>query len=90
MNRVREWRTRAAARWRPSEVSVCAPWLDTLSYLYQIVLRVNSNHCEKNRERTYIGDQRSRAEEQEVDRLLFGLDVPADIIHGADQAGVCP
>jgi hypothetical protein len=42
----------------------CAPWLDTLSHLYKFVLRVNWNHCEKNRERTYIGDQRSRAEEQ--------------------------
>lgn len=36
-----------------------------------------------------MADQRSRAEEQEIDRLFFGLDVPADIIHGADQAGVC-
>lgn len=33
--------------------------------------------------------QRSGAEKQEIDRLLFFLDVPAYIIHGADQAGVC-
>ena len=34
-------------------------------------------------------DQRSCAEEQEIDRLLFTLDVTADMIHGADQTRVC-
>jgi len=43
----------------------------------------------KNRGHTRMANQRSRAEKQEIDRLLFALDVPADIIHGVDQAGVC-
>jgi hypothetical protein len=43
----------------------------------------------KNRGHTSTDDQRSRAEEEEIDRFLFGLDVPADIIHVADQASIC-
>jgi hypothetical protein len=36
-----------------------------------------------------MANHRSRAEKQEIDRILFALDAPADIIHGADQAGIC-
>ena len=43
----------------------------------------------KNRGHTRIANQRSCGEEKEINRLLFALDVLADIIHGADQAGVC-
>lgn len=42
----------------------------------------------KNGRHTRMADERSRAKEEEIDRRLFGLDVAADIIHGADQAGV--
>lgn len=34
-------------------------------------------------------DQRSWAEIEQVDGLLFALDITADFIHGADQADVC-
>lgn len=44
--------------------------------------------CWKTRAHTRPAKQRPCAENQEIDRLLFALDVPADIVHGADQAGV--
>jgi hypothetical protein len=40
--------------------------------------------------RTDAGDQCALGQEQEVDRLLLGLDVPADLVHVADQAQVRP
>ena len=43
----------------------------------------------KSRGHTRMVNQRPRAEKQEIDRLLFALDVPANVIHGEDQAGVC-
>lgn len=38
--------------------------------------------------RTRVSHQRPRGEEQEVDRLLPERNVPANVVHGADQADV--
>ena len=38
---------------------------------------------------TRIANHHSRTEKQEVDRLLFALNVPADFIHDVNQADVC-
>ena len=47
---------------------------------------MNPSSLGENRTRA---DQRSCAEEQQIDRLLFTLYVTADMIHGADQTRVC-
>ena len=44
---------------------------------------------EESRTHTCTECERSRAQEQEIDGLFFTLDIPADVVHSADQAGVC-
>ena len=36
-----------------------------------------------------MANQRPSAEKQEVDGLLFLFDVPTNVVHGAEKAGVC-
>lgn len=78
---------KAVANGRPSKVSVCVLRSDNPFSHLQNVLR-EPEHFHKNRVHT-LANQRSCAEEQEIDRLLFALDITADIIQGADEAGVC-
>ena len=39
--------------------------------------------------RTSVAEHRSRREHQYIDRLLLALDLVADAVHVADQAGIC-
>lgn len=60
----------------------------SISPLAHIVL-LGLGQCWKNGRHTCEEFERSGAEKQEIDCLLFVLDVPAYVIHVADQAGVC-